>query len=724
MDRAVLDKIIFYFKSMLSYKNYINDDIELLNKIYLILGKEKLKNYDGVDNNIYRYFINNAISITLEILGMLKEKDRQIFLRKLPKFIKVSILDDNKKIRFLENLRENGKRIVIISLNYSDDEKIKLLNEITDKFSRIELIKSLQDDNKKIELLKNITSERYRIPIIQSIQDDDKKITILENMKNRYSRITIITTIKDDDKKLELLKQFETEEDRTQIIKSLKDDGKKIELLADITDEDNRTQIIQSLKDDDKKIKLLENITKEKNRVYIIKTIQDDDKKIHLLGSISRKIDQIDIIKSMQDDDKKIKLIDEKMSEQERVQIIQSLQDDDKKISMLCTVSNKYDRCRIIKEIQVDDKKIEALRYLDDLNLKFAVIKTLNDDRKKDYVINKIDKRLNGVYQAIKEFEDGKIYNDYKYKSVGLPEKMTFGIEIECEGKYKELPPNYIGKWECKEDESVGDDSLEVVSPVMHNSRKSLGEIYKINEILTKMQMKTTDRCGAHVHIGADYIKTEEGFRQLIELWGNAEEIYFLIANKPGEVPRDYVKKYAMPISKKFEKFNLEKEGFIEDAKELQAIRETSLNLLNVNNKRNTIEFRVSNGTLDGDTWIENIRLYGRTVELASELGEIVDKLKVGEELTEEEKTKYALKEMLKDNIPLDVKMEILMNILFSEEERKVYQKRYSVNRKLKDEKQTLGLQFGKVDFNSLSKMAKRTIASKQKVGVQVLELR
>ena len=31
MDRAVLDKVIFYFKKMLSYYDY--DDIELLNKV-------------------------------------------------------------------------------------------------------------------------------------------------------------------------------------------------------------------------------------------------------------------------------------------------------------------------------------------------------------------------------------------------------------------------------------------------------------------------------------------------------------------------------------------------------------------------------------------------------------------------------------------------------------------------------------------------------------------
>lgn len=722
MNRAVLDKIIFYFKSMLSYKNYINDDIELLNKIYLILGKEEPQNYDRINNNTYKYFINDVIKITLEILGMLEKEERKYFFGQLPKFIKISLLDDNKKIRFLNELKQNEKTLVIRSFKYNDDEKIALLNEINDEFLKIEIIKSIQSDDKKIKLLENITSKKDRVSIIQSIQDDDKKIRILEDVTNKYSRITIIITIQDDNRKLEFLKQFESEEDRTQIIMSLQDDGKKLKLLENIIDEENRTKIIKSLKDDDRKIKLLEEITKEKNRVQIIKSVKDDDKKIALLGSVTKEIDITDIIKTIQDDNKKIKLLDSKMIEINRTHIIQSLQDDDKKIGLLATIRNQNTRYRIIEGLQIDDKKIEALSYLEDLDLKIKAIKTLNDDTKKDYVINKIDKNLNGVYQLIAEFENGNIYSDNKYNSINLPEGMTFGIEIECVGKYRELSPKYIGRWEREQDASIGKDGIEIVSPIMHDTKKSISEIYKINEILQRMGLEATERCGGHVHIGADYIKTEEGFKQLIELWTNAEEVYFFIANKPGERLRDYAAKYAIPISKRFEKADLSQtDSFLEDAKKVQAERETSLNLLNVKNKRNTIEFRVSNGTLDGDTWIENIRLYGRTVQLASELGKIVKKIEAGMELTEEEKTKYALKEMLKNDISLDAKMKVLMNLLFSKEERTIYQERYDANKELNEEEHILGLQFGKVD---LSKVAERTTDSKQKVGVQVLDLR
>lgn len=82
--------------------------------------------------------------------------------------------------------------------------------------------------------------------------------------------------------------------------------------------------------------------------------------------------------------------------------------------------------------------------------------------------------------------------------------------------------------------------------------------------------------------------------------------------------------------------------------------------------------------------------------------GKIVGKKEKGKELTEKEKRKYTLKEMLKDDIPQSAKMNILMQILFDEEESKVYRKRYEENRKLDmTERRVTDLQFGKVDLKN-----------------------
>lgn len=702
MDRAVLDEVIFYLKHMLSYKNYINDDVELLNKIYSTLGKEKPNSYNRINSSTYKYFINDVIKITLELLNNLGKEDKKYFSEQLPQFIKISLLDDDEKFKILDRLNETARKVIIQSFKYTDDEKIDLINKIEKESTKAEFIATLQDDDKKIELLRIIDDEKNKVTIIESIQDDNKKIRLLGNMTNQNYRAKIIKSLQNDNEKIELLKTITGEANKTHIIVSVQDDEEKIKQLENIESDENRARIIKSIQEDDKKIELIETVSDETYKTSIIKSIQDDDKKIALIEKIERRMNKNSIIESIHDDDKKIKMLDDNIDDFSRCRIIESLQDDDKKISMLDTVGNSADRCSIIKGMKVDEKKIEALDYLDSINLKLYVIGSLNDNVKKDLEINKIDSRLDRVYQTIAEVEKGKKNTNNKYKTINIPKDMTFGIEIECAGEYKTLVPKTIRKWKCEGDNSIGQDGVEVVSPIMHDTEEYVNEIYGVNEILRRIGMESTQTCGGHVHIGADYIKTEEGFRQLIELWGNAEEVYYLISNKPGEVPRDYTIKYARPISKSFEGTNSlgQVDVFIEDAKRIQKQREVSLNLLNVNNGKNTIEFRVSNGTVDGDTWIENIRLYGRTVQLAEELGEIVEKIKLGKEITEDEKRKYELKEMLKGEKTLDEKMEIIMQILFNEEERDTYQRRYNENKKLYEEEDEKKMfQFGKVDF-------------------------
>ena len=94
------------------------------------------------------------------------------------------------------------------------------------------------------------------------------------------------------------------------------------------------------------------------------------------------------------------------------------------------------------------------------------------------------------------------------------------------------------------------------------------------------------------------------------------------------------------------------------------------------------MEFRVANGTIDPDTWIENAKLFGRIVQVSEQLAEIQKK----DELSKEEKELVCLKELLKDDIPQVEKAEILTRILFTEDERKVYLRRYMVNNELMKE--------------------------------------
>ena len=174
----------------------------------------------------------------------------------------------------------------------------------------------------------------------------------------------------------------------------------------------------------------------------------------------------------------------------------------------------------------------------------------------------------------------------------------------------------------------------------------------------------------------------------------------------------------AAPISKKVSEaiekgtINLDSEEDLNEfIKGLQNIqknelgRSASLNLLNINNGKNTIEFRVANGTINPDIWIENVRLFGRIVQISEKLAQIEKENQ--SELTEEDKKLLNLMESLKEEKPEREKMEVLLEMLFTEEERIVYRERYDENSKSLEEASKRGenklevLEFAKVEFRN-----------------------
>lgn len=148
----------------------------------------------------------------------------------------------------------------------------------------------------------------------------------------------------------------------------------------------------------------------------------------------------------------------------------------------------------------------------------------------------------------------------------------------------------------------------------------------------------------------------------------------------------------------------------IQDVQQEKTGRASSLNLLNINNGKNTLEFRLANGSINPNTWIENTRLFGRIVEMSEKLAQI-EKKNEGE-LSEEDKKLINLKELLKQKKPEREKMEILLELLFAEEERIVYREKYDENSKILEELSVEdnplnGLEFAdKVDFHRIDEFS------------------
>lgn len=274
-------------------------------------------------------------------------------------------------------------------------------------------------------------------------------------------------------------------------------------------------------------------------------------------------------------------------------------------------------------------------------------------------------------------------------KEISLPGDMTVGIEIESEMGIKQLA-SVINKGWTQEDDTTLRNGIETKSPILSGKTHSVEEIYNVCAILEATGHVISERCGGHVHIGADYLTSVESYKNLMEIWANSEKILYPISNKTGEVPRSGAEYYAKPISRKMElaletgEVDLNNEmdltQFVFSLSEIQEDRLSGINFCNIlSEEKNTIEFRISNGTIDPDTWVENINLYGGIIKAAQDLS-IIQK-KGTTEQTEDDANKLRLLEILKyENSSPEDKLEALLGLTIKEEQRDIYRERYRVN--------------------------------------------
>ena len=107
--------------------------------------------------------------------------------------------------------------------------------------------------------------------------------------------------------------------------------------------------------------------------------------------------------------------------------------------------------------------------------------------------------------------------------------------------------------------------------------------------------------------------------------------------------------------------------------------RYRGINFMNIGNSKNTIEFRLANGTIDENTWIENINLFGGIIKTAENLAIIQSKPE--EERTEEENKSLQLFEELNNTKLTDSeRLDKLLRITIDEKERDIYRRRFKTN--------------------------------------------
>jgi len=271
-------------------------------------------------------------------------------------------------------------------------------------------------------------------------------------------------------------------------------------------------------------------------------------------------------------------------------------------------------------------------------------------------------------------------------KEIKIPEGMTVGIEIEAANL--EVNNSIFKRWKSKEEESV-ENGAEYTSPILTGSKGDSEEIYFVCNALKTMGAIVNGECGGHIHIGEKFLTTAQSYRNLVELWCNSEEILYAISNKEGEITRlKAVEKHAVPLSGKIEKAIKRQQIYVDDRTrecdllmsliDIQKDRYSSVNFKNYAHRiKETIEFRLSNGTLDPDVWVENINLFGGIMNSAERLASIQKK----QTRTQEEEQYLRDFEELKDpTITQEEKLKRLLALAIPEEDRHIYQARYDTN--------------------------------------------
>lgn len=256
---------------------------------------------------------------------------------------------------------------------------------------------------------------------------------------------------------------------------------------------------------------------------------------------------------------------------------------------------------------------------------------------------------------------------------------ITFGIELELVNsdidKFINIPC-LREKYIITKDASVG-GGLEVVSPILHYNETDLKSLASVCKILNNTNFYANQTCGAHIHVGASFLKTKQDYINLLYLYANTEDIIYLITDRASSQKRLKASRFAQKIKQEIElaieNNSIDNEDYIKSIKDISKAKYRGLNFQNINKKeKNTIEFRMPNGELDFYELLPNIRLFTKLIQISHDINYNKDKydlfIKIGQEKNERNRL-YILLDLLFDN----------------EQDKEIYINRYDSNLLIKE---------------------------------------
>ena len=232
------------------------------------------------------------------------------------------------------------------------------------------------------------------------------------------------------------------------------------------------------------------------------------------------------------------------------------------------------------------------------------------------------DLRGNDLQNLIIDIEN--LYLEYR-DTLNLPLFVSFGVEIEYEQLLKSNVDKYVDKyccnWVSKQDGSLRLGG-EINSPIMFDHPKYWDELKNICQFLKHYHADTLHRAGGHVHVGVQTLGDDyDAWITFVKILIAYEHVLYRFFYGDKVSARAGILKYASPMADDL----YDGLGFYSIMNDYKDIlidlyahfgRNRSVNFGNVNYShvgeflsKNTIEFRVPNGTSNEVIWQNNINV-------------------------------------------------------------------------------------------------------------------
>jgi len=359
-----------------------------------------------------------------------------------------------------------------------------------------------------------------------------------------------------------------------------------------------------------------------------------------------------------------------------------------------------------------------VLNIIKDYHDKTVLINIIEYNKQYDEIYNRL---INDYYSYLpnsyQNFLKMKQDSDYIYNKslkflnedidIGIDPRISIAPEIEANNDYNIQIE--LSKQRGFEDYVVSRDATvpngNEISPrnPFHNIKEDIAKFCGLCEAMQDVgyyYSEVSQNAGGQINLGLDYLDTKEAILNFYEIYGNCEELLYYISNEEGQLFRQevYVNSRIKAISEiigvrildeelsrqdVIELFNNRNYGKDNAIKGLQ-YKKNSVCLRGTYDKDYRLEFRIPNGGCNYRTWIDNIRLFGKMMEVSKKLADMMN----NDYLSTEEEHLLELKINLQDNkLSIEEKLVILMNLLFKENNiKQIYYNRYiSTMKKIKE---------------------------------------